>query len=69
MIERRKFIIGGGAVLAGLATPLIGTRAARARTLGGISYGANKLDIYTSGSDNAPTQIGGPPGRYGRGVT
>ncbi|MCB1464347.1 MAG: alpha/beta hydrolase [Nitratireductor sp.] len=57
MIERRKFIIGGGAVLAGLATPLIGTRAARARTLGGISYGANKLDIHTPGTDNAPVIV------------
>lgn len=54
MIDRRKFVIGSVAALTGLSLPLLDARIAQAKTLSGISYGSNKLDIYTSGSDNAP---------------
>lgn len=57
MIDRRTFVSGGLSALAGLSLPLFDTRAAQAKTYGGVSFGANKLDIYTPGTDNAPVIV------------
>ena len=57
MIDRRNFVTGASAALAGMALPLLDTRLAEAKALKGISYGSNKLDLYTPGSDNAPVIV------------
>ncbi|MCG6857967.1 MAG: alpha/beta hydrolase [Salaquimonas sp.] len=57
MIDRRKFVAGAAAILAGLTLPLVGIRPAQAKTFRGVSYGASKLDIYTPDADNAPVIV------------
>ncbi len=53
-MDRRSFVVG-----AMLASALIGFSGepASAETIKNVSYGANKLDIYTPGADNAPVVI------------
>lgn len=53
-MDRRSFIAGSL-----LAPALLGFsgRFAAAETIKNVSYGANKLDIYTTGTDNAPVMI------------
>lgn len=59
MIDRRMFLRRGAAALAltGLPLALFDAVPALARTAKGIVYGANKLDIYTPGTDNAPVIV------------
>lgn len=57
MIDRRTFVAGTAAALAGLALPLAGARPARAEAFRGISYGADRLDVYTPGTANAPVIV------------
>lgn len=54
-LNRREILKVTGTALIGLAAPAILTSTAQARNLKGISYGANKLDVYLpSNPVNAP---------------
>ncbi|MFZ1813882.1 MAG: alpha/beta hydrolase [Rhizobiaceae bacterium] len=66
-MDRRDFFkrAASGLALAGTSrllapiavSPFLLPATAEARTISGVSYGANALDIYTSGNDNAPVMI------------
>ena len=53
MIDRRKFLAGAAATAFVSLSPAI----AAAETSRNISYGANRLDIYSPGTTNAPVVI------------
>lgn len=60
MIDRRSFLhLGLGAGAAGISTAFggIGPALAARQTIKNVKYGSNALDIYTSGTDNAPVLI------------